>query len=140
MIRSSTANWYGSGLKGKGFLTTESLIIKKAPFDFKGRFAIVSEAISPEELLAAAHAGCFTMKLSFILCEEGYIPESLETVARVKIENGGIISSHLTLSAKISGITTALLKKCVEEAERTCPISRALNIKITNEVHLEYTV
>jgi osmotically inducible protein OsmC len=137
MIRSSTAFWHGSGLKGKGLLTTESFILTEIPFSFAGRFAVEATGTNPEELLAAAHASCFTMKLSFVIGEAGFVPESLTTIAQVKFENGSITGSHLILSAKVPGISTERFEACVAEAENTCPVSRVLNTKITYQASLE---
>ena len=93
---------------------------------------------NPEELLAAAHASCFTMKLSFVLGEAGFVAESLQTTANISFENGSIVGSKLILSATIPGISKELFDESVADAERNCPISRILNTKITIEASVEF--
>ena len=103
MKRHATAVWNGSGKDGNGHLTTQSSVLSKTPYSFNSRFA---EGIgtNPEELVAAAHAGCFTMKLSFTLGEAGFIPETLETKSIINFENGAITASHLVVKASVPGI------------------------------------
>ena len=91
---------------------------------------------NPEELVAAAHAGCFSMKLSFVLGEAGFKPELLETQCRIKFENGSIVSSHLVLNAKVEGIGEEVFAECVHNAEKNCPISKLLNTAISVEYSL----
>jgi osmotically inducible protein OsmC len=88
---------------------------------------------NPEELLAAAHASCFTMKLSFVLDEAGYVAKSLQTTANISFVNGAITGSTLVITAKVPGMPGILFEEKVTEAERCCPISRALNIPVTFE-------
>ena len=133
MIRSSTATWQGAGFDGEGRLSTKSSILFDIPFTFNSRFADGTAGTNPEELLAAAHASCFTMKLSFVLAEAGYVADFLETIANINFVNGNIVGSHLIVSAKIPGISRELFNECVTDAERNCPVSRILNVTITIE-------
>ncbi|MEZ4740174.1 MAG: OsmC family peroxiredoxin [Flavobacteriales bacterium] len=111
MIRSSKAIWKGSGKEGTGHLTSTSGVLKDTPYTFMTRF--ISEdgkaGTNPEELIAAAHAGCFTMKLSFVLGNGGHTPDELDCTAQVKlgpVEGGtGIVGIHLDLKAKVPGIS-----------------------------------
>lgn len=132
MNRSSKAIWKGSGKEGTGHLTSTSGVLKDTPYTFMSRF--ISEdgkaGTNPEELIAAAHAGCFTMKLSFLLGNGGHTPDELDCTAQVKlgpVEGGtGIVGIHLDLKAKVPGISQADFDKCAEEAKVGCPISQAL--------------
>lgn len=136
MKRTATAVWHGSGKDGNGHLTTQSTILDKSQYSFNSRFA-EGKGTNPEELLAAAHAGCFTMKLSFVLGDAGFVPDSLETTAYINFENGSITASHLVVKAKIKGIDQALFDASVRDAELNCPVSRVLNAQITVESSLE---
>jgi lipoyl-dependent peroxiredoxin len=135
MKRKATAVWYGSGKEGNGHLTTQSAVLDKTQYSFNSRFA---EGIgtNPEELVAAAHAGCFTMKLSFNLSGAGFVPEELQTTCHITLENGSITESHLTLTAKVEGIDPSVFNDLVNDAEKNCPISKLLNTDIT----VEYTL
>ncbi|HEV7231826.1 MAG TPA: OsmC family protein [Bacteroidia bacterium] len=135
MKRSSTALWLGSGKEGKGELTSQSTILNKTPYSFKSRF---EEGIgtNPEELIAAAHAGCFSMKLSFVLGEAGFTPTSIQTSAAISLESGVINASHLIVKATVPGITEEMFQKCALEAKTNCPVSKLLNTTITMEASL----
>jgi lipoyl-dependent peroxiredoxin len=135
MKRKATAVWNGSGKDGNGNLTTQSTVLNATQYSFNSRFA---EGIgtNPEELIAAAHAGCFTMKLSFVLGEAGFTPEKLTTDCSITFENGVITLSHLTLVAKVPGITPDKFKACTEDAKLNCPISKLLNTTITLDASL----
>ena len=135
MKRNAIAVWYGSGKDGTGTLTTQSTVLNKTQYSFNSRFAD-GAGTNPEELLAAAHAGCFTMKLSFVLGEAGFIPEELETTAYINFENGSITGSHLIVKAKVAGISKDTFDASVKDAELNCPVSRVLNTKITVEATL----
>ncbi len=136
MKRNATAVWNGSGKDGNGHLTTQSTVLNQTQYSFNSRFAD-SVGTNPEELLAAAHAGCFTMKLSFVLDEAGFTATSLQTTSYVNFENGSITASHLVLKAVVPGITQAVFDASVREAELNCPISRVLNAQISVEAVLE---
>src|SRR6266567_4487031 len=103
MKRTATAIWNGSGKEGKGNLTTQSTTLNKTQYSFKSRFED-GVGTNPEELIAAAHAGCFAMKLSFDLGAAGFTPDTLEATSEVTLENGAITSSHITLKATVPGI------------------------------------
>lgn len=130
MKRNATAVWLGTGKEGKGSLTTQSNVLTNTQYSYKSRF---EEGIgtNPEELVAAAHAGCFSMKLAFYIDGASFKAERLETKCEITIEDGTITSSHLTLNAKIDGISKAKFDELVEEAKKNCPISKLLNTKIT---------
>jgi len=136
MKRNATAIWQGSGKEGKGHLTTRSSVLEKTPYSYKTRF---EEGIgtNPEELIAAAHAGCFTMKLAFNIDAEGYEAEWLETTCTIELKDGAITSSYLKLSAKIPGINKTKFDELVTDAEKNCPISRLLNTNISVDAQLE---
>jgi osmotically inducible protein OsmC len=135
MIRHATAVWNGSGKEGTGNLTTQSTTLNQTQYSFNSRFA-EGVGTNPEELVAAAHAGCFTMKLSFVLGEAGITPERLETKCEVTFENGSVTKSHLILSATIPGISQEKFDECVKNAEANCPISKLLNTEISSEATL----
>jgi osmotically inducible protein OsmC len=133
MIRKSTASWKGSGRNGKGTLSTQSGVLSKTPFGYSTRFAD-GPGTNPEELLAAAHAGCFTMAVAFGLQLAGFAADTLETEAEVALEPDGehymVAHSILTLRAQVPGITNSRFQEIAHEAERNCPISRALRTKV----------
>lgn len=135
MKRHATAVWNGSGKEGRGNLTTQSSILNKTPYSFTSRFE-EGPGTNPEELIAAAHSGCFNMKLSFVLGEAGFVPEVLETTAYINFENGVITESHLVLKAKVPGISQEIFDKSVKDAELNCPVSQALKSKISVEATL----
>lgn len=132
MIRKATAVWNGSGKEGNGNLTTQSTVLNKTQYSFNSRFAD-GIGTNPEELVAAAHAGCFTMKLSFVLGEAKFTPESLETTCEITFENGAVTKSHLKVSGKVPGISDADFQAAVKNAEENCPISKLLKTEISSE-------
>lgn len=136
MKRKATAVWNGTGKDGNGSLTTQSTVLNKTQYSFNSRFA-EGVGTNPEELIAAAHAGCFTMKLSFVLGEAGYTPEKLSTACIITFENGVITESHLILKASVPGVDQKKFEECVKDAEINCPISKLLNTSITIEASLE---
>ena len=136
MERTATAIWNGSGKDGGGNLTTQSNVLNKTQYSYKSRFE-QGTGTNPEELIAAAHAGCFSMKLSFVLGSAGFIPDSIETTSSISFNNGVIESSHLVVKAKVPEITADRFQECVEEAKSNCPVSKALSIKITAEATLQ---
>ena len=135
MIRNATAVWNGSGKEGNGTLTTASTVLNKTQYSFNSRFA-EGVGTNPEELVAAAHAGCFTMKLSFVLGEAGFTPENLETKCEITFENGSVTKSHLIVKGTVPGISKEKFDECVKDAEKNCPISKLLNTTITSEASL----
>lgn len=135
MKRTAHAIWNGSGKDGSGTLTTQSKVLDQASYSWRTRFQDV-EGTSPEELIAAAHAGCLSMKLSFVLGNAGFIPESIETSATVSIADGVINGSHIKLKAKVPGISAEKFQECAADAKANCPVSKALNMEITLEATL----
>ncbi|BFG70024.1 OsmC family protein [Sediminibacterium sp. KACHI17] len=135
MKRQATAVWNGSGKEGNGHLTTQSTTLNKTQYSFNSRFA-EGVGTNPEELMAAAHAGCFTMKLSFVLGAAGFTPESLETKCTITLEDGVITSSHLQLTAKVPGISSEKFQECAADAKANCPVSKAYNMAISLEAVL----
>ena len=130
MKRNATAVWNGTIKEGKGHLTTQSTTLNKTQYSFNSRFA-EGVGTNPEELMAAAHAGCFTMKLSLDLTEAGFNPESLETVATVSLDEGVITSSNLVLKAKIDGISEEKFQEIAAGAKENCPVSKAYSVSMT---------
>ncbi len=135
MKRTATAIWNGSGKDGKGTLTTQSTTLNNTQYSYKSRFED-GVGTNPEELIAAAHAGCFAMKLSFVLQALGITAESLDVSAEVTIEDGTITSSVLTLKAKVPGITPQQFKEAAEDAKLNCPVSKVLKADITLDASL----
>lgn len=136
MKRRSTAVWQGNIKDGKGQLTTASTVLNQTPYSFNSRFAD-GIGTNPEELLAAAHAGCFTMKLSLDLTNAGFTPEVLETESVITLDNGKITGSDLSLKARVPGITEEQFQEIARQAEQTCPVSQAFNFKITLQAVLQ---
>jgi len=125
MKRTATANWKGSGKEGGGKLITQSRAIKNKPYDYRSRFEDGSFT-NPEELIAAAHAGCFSMKLSFVLGAAGFTPSRIETTCTVTLEGGVITGSHLDVKAKVPKLRAKNFPQYAEEAKLNCPVSKAL--------------
>lgn len=135
MVRNATAVWNGSGKDGNGQLTTGSTVLNKAQYSYKTRFED-GIGTNPEELIAAAHAGCFTMKLSFVLGEGGFTPEKLETTCEITFEGGAVTKSHLKVTGTIPGISKEKFDEAVKNAEQNCPISKLLKTEISSEATL----
>lgn len=135
MKRTSTAVWNGTGKEGSGSITSESKVLDSVSYSWRTRFQDV-EGTSPEELIAAAHAACYSMKLSFVLGAAGFTPDSIEAVVTVSVEDGVIKTSHLVVKGKIPGITAEKFQECAEEAKTNCPVSKALNLAISLEAAL----
>jgi osmotically inducible protein OsmC len=131
----ATANWKGSGKEGGGTLTSKSKVLDNTAYDFRSRFEDGTYT-NPEELVAAAHAGCFSMKLSFVLGAAGFTPDSIETKCTVTLESGAITSSHLEVKASVPGIEADKFAECAADAKANCPISKLLNTEITMEASL----
>ena len=132
MKRKINAIWKGDGADGTGVLTAQSGAFNDMPYSFKTRFKNDDGTLgtNPEELIAAAHAGCFNMKLSFVLNESDYNPEELNTDAVLTFEDGKVISIELNLKAKIPNIDEEKFQELAVEAKENCPISGALNCDI----------
>jgi osmotically inducible protein OsmC len=140
MIRKANAVWTGSGRDGAGRLTTASGVLSESLYGFKTRFEN-EPGTNPEELIAAAHAGCFSMALAFGLQRAGFTPDEIRTEAAVTLEPEGdgfrISRSALTLRARIPGIDEAKFRELAGQAEKTCPVSKVLNAEITLDAALE---
>jgi osmotically inducible protein OsmC len=135
MKRTSTVVWHGAGNEGSGQITTQSKALQNAPYAWGSRFAD-EKGTNPEELIAAAHASCFTMKLSFLLNEAGFSAETIETKSTVALEDSTITESHLVVNAKVPGITAEKFEQLAEKSRNECPVSKALNMKISMEAKL----
>ena len=129
MKRKATAVWNGDIKTGAGHITTGSTVLNKTQYSFNSRFAD-GIGTNPEELLAAAHAGCFTMKLDLDLTQAGYTVDSLETQSVVTLDNGKITKSELTLQARVPGISEEEFQVIAKGAEETCPVSQAFSFEI----------
>ncbi|MCD6067170.1 MAG: OsmC family peroxiredoxin [Bacteroidetes bacterium] len=138
MKRSASAHWEGSGKEGSGHLSAQSGALDKTPYSFITRFA-EGQGTNPEELLAAAHAGCFTMKLSFNLSGANFIPASIDTQCEVTLDpaKGEISSSKLTVKAKVPGISKEKFDELVADAKANCPVSKLYKTEITCEASLD---
>ncbi len=139
MVRKASAVWKGSLKDGKGTISSDSGVLSNTPYSFSTRFEN-AKGTNPEELIAAAHAGCFTMALSAQLGNAGITPESLETTASLtldKLEAGWTVTKiHLDVSARIPGVDKTAFDKAAENAKAGCPISRLLNAQITMSARL----
>jgi osmotically inducible protein OsmC len=137
MVRNATAVWNGSGKEGKGNLTTQSTVLDKAQYSYNTRFEN-GVGTNPEELLAAAHAGCFTMALSFGLNKIGFTADSIETKAEITLDpaQGAITKSHLIVKASIPNITKEQFDEAVKGAEANCPVSKLFKAEITSDATL----
>jgi osmotically inducible protein OsmC len=139
MIRKASAVWKGSLKEGKGTISSDSGVLSNTPYSFSTRFEN-AKGTNPEELIAAAHAGCFTMALSAQLGNAGITPESLETTASLtldKLDAGWTVTKiHLDVSARIPGADQAAFDKAAESAKAGCPISRLLKAEITMTARL----
>jgi osmotically inducible protein OsmC len=136
MKRKATAIWTGSGKEGSGHLTTQSAVLEKTQYSYTSRFE-QGIGTNPEELVAAAHAGCFSMKLSFVLGEAGFTPDEIVTDCTVTLEDGAITKSHLVLSAKVPGISKEKFEECADDAKKNCPISKSLTAVVSMEATLQ---
>jgi osmotically inducible protein OsmC len=139
MIRKSKAVWRGNGRTGSGALSTDSGVLAQTPYSFRTRFEN-EKGTNPEELIAAAHAGCFTMALAFGLQAGGYTPTELTTEAAVTLEPEGqgfrISRSALTLRAQVPNLDQTKFAEMARDAEKNCPVSKVLNATITLDAKL----
>ncbi|HTE23820.1 OsmC family peroxiredoxin [Flavitalea sp.] len=136
MKRTAKAHWEGNLKEGKGELTTQSGILNRTNYSFKSRFAEGEAGTNPEELLAVAHAGCFTMAVSAALTEKGWNPTALDTQAIVTMEGLSITAVHLNITGTVPGVGAEEFETITKDAEQNCLISRALKIPISSEAHL----
>jgi len=135
MKRTASAHWEGDLKTGKGNLSTQSTVLNKSQYSFNTRFAD-GVGTNPEELLAAAHAGCFTMAVSNILGQAGFTATSLDTEAAVTLEGLAITGVHLTIKGKIPNITADKFNEITKGAEKGCLISKVLSIPVSSEAVL----
>ncbi len=135
MKRNATAVWNGSLKEGAGKLSTQSKAVENAQYSFKSRFE-QGVGTNPEELIAAAHAGCFSMQLSAYITEAGFEIESIETKCDIDLVDGTIITSHLTVNAKVKEISDDVFQQQVSKAEKNCPVSKVLNAAISTTATL----
>jgi lipoyl-dependent peroxiredoxin len=142
MLRTASASWAGALKTGKGYISTQSLALSSAPYGFNTRFED-TPGTNPEELIGAAHAGCFTMALAARLTEINVTIEQLNTNAEVTLEQSGaeftITAVHLDLQARTPGINLTELEKIANEVKDTCPVSKLLNAKISLLVTFDNT-
>jgi len=136
MKSTATAIWNGSLKEGDGTLSAKSTFFHKLPYTFNSRFGSGAGGTNPEELIAAAHAGCYSMALSAELGKAGIQPEYIETSSTVTLEDGVISGSHLVVKAKVPGISKDDFEKAAMATKSTCPVSKVLNLNITLEITL----
>lgn len=139
MSKYANAQWQGAK-EGKGTITTETKALDNAPFTFATRFGDAKDGTNPEELIAAAHAGCFSMKFAIVLSEAGFTADKIETKCDITFASGTISKSHLTVKATVPGISDEKFHECAKEAKENCPISKSLssNIEISMDATLNH--
>jgi osmotically inducible protein OsmC len=135
MRRKATAVWLGAGKDGKGHLSAQSGVFNNTQYSYNSRFE-EGPGTNPEELVAAAHAGCFSMKLAFVLNAAGFTAEEIETSCTITLENGTVTKSELELKAKVPGISPEKFQECANDAKDNCPISKLLNAEKTLSAQL----
>ncbi len=135
MKRFGTANWKGTGKEGTGTVNTETGVVSQANLTFRSRFED-GAGTNPEELVAAAHAGCFSMKLSFVLNAAGFTAENIDTKCTITLLDGAITESHLDVTASVPGLDEEKFAAIAKEAKANCPISKLLNTNITMDAIL----
>lgn len=133
--RQASANWKGTGMEGVGTVSTASTTLNNAQLSFKTRFAD-GVGTNPEELIGAAHAGCFSMQFSFLLNEAGFTAENIDTNAKVTFEDGTITTIHLDLTATIPNIADEQFQTIAANAKTVCPISKLMKAEITLTANL----
>lgn len=137
MKRTATAHWSGNLKEGKGNISTQSGILDHTNYSFKTRFEEGEKGTNPEELLAAAHAGCFTMAVSSMFSQKGITVTNLDTQATLTMEGLTITGIHLSISGEVPNTTAVDFEAIVKDAEKNCVISKALSIPITSEAHFK---
>lgn len=136
ITRKATANWTGAGKDGKGKITTDSKVLDNTQFGYKSRFED-GTGTNPEELVGAAHAGCFSMQLAFNLQEAGFTAENIDTEAKVKLQDGAVSEILLDTKVRVPDIDEHEFKLMAEDAKDNCPISKLLNAEIIFNYVLE---
>lgn len=135
MKRNATAVWNGTGKEGNGTMSTQSGVLSNSQYSYKTRFED-GIGTNPEELMAAAHAGCFSMKLSFVLNGAGFTSDEINTECAITLEGGAITKSELKVRATVPGIDDAKFQECAADAKANCPVSKAYNCEITLDASL----
>jgi len=135
MKRSAKVHWTGDLKKGKGSLTTQSGILQNADYSFETRFKEAEKETNPEELLAAAHAGCFTMAVCSVLTQKGLNPLALDAQSTVCLKGSAITNIHISITAFIEGVSLEEFAAIVKYAEKYCIMSKALSIPVTSEIY-----
>ncbi|HRB30474.1 MAG: OsmC family protein [Chitinophagaceae bacterium] len=135
MKRFSTANWKGTGKEGTGTVSTQSTVLNNSQYSYSSRFEN-GIGTNPEELVAAAHAGCFSMKLSFVLNAAGFTADNIDTRCEITLDSGAITESKLTVKATVTGISKDQFDAAVADAKANCPISKLYNTNIVAEATL----
>ena len=136
MKSTSSAVWTGTLKEGNGIINSSTGFFKDLPFTFNSRFEGGRSATNPEELIAAAHAGCYSMALGADLGKAGYKPTRIETTCTIEMEGGNIVTSHLVSRAKVPGITKEAFQEIAQATKAGCPVSRVLNLTISLDVSL----
>lgn len=140
MDKSASAHWEGDLQNGKGTISTESGVLKDSPYGFRTRFED-APGTNPEELIGAAHAGCFSMAFSMLLGQENYTPDSIDTKAVVTLEKQddgfAVTQVHLDMRARIPGIDQSKFEEIANKAKAGCPISKLLKVEISLNARLE---
>lgn len=135
MIRNATAVWNGTGKEGNGTVSTQSGVLENSQYAYSTRFEN-GKCTNPEELMAAAHAGCFSMKLAFVLNAAGFTADEIKTDCAITLENGAITKSALTVKAKVAGLDKEKFLAYATEAKENCPVSKAYSFEITLDADL----
>jgi osmotically inducible protein OsmC len=135
--RKAKAEWKGSGKEGQGHLTTGSKVLDKTQYSFQTRFEDGEKGTNPEELIGAAHAGCFAMQLSFLLNEANFIATTLDVEATVTFEDGAITKVNLNLEGDVPTIDAEQFQQIAHKAKEVCPISKVLHTEIELQVTLK---
>ena len=135
MKRNAKAIWEGSGKEGTGHLSTQSKTLSDVSYSYVSRFE-EGEGTNPEELMAAAHAGCFSMKLAFVLGAAGFEPKTIDTSCEITLEDGTISLSALHTKVEAPGMDEEAFQKAAQEAKASCPVSKAYQMEITLEAQL----
>jgi osmotically inducible protein OsmC len=130
ILRTATGTWHGDLKGGKGSIDSTSGVLKDTPFTFATRFEN-APGTNPEELIAAAHAACFSMAFSNYLSTQGHVPDTIATKATITLEDGRIHKMHLETRGKVSGVDNATFKRLADEAEKKCPVSNLLRPGLT---------
>jgi len=136
IIRRASAIWKGTGKEGSGTVSTQSTVLNNAQYSWATRFA-EGVGTNPEELVGAAHAGCYSMKLSFLIVAAGFVADAINTSAKVTLEDGKISHVQLDVTAKVPGMSAEQFAAAAEEAKATCPISKSLTAEIGLNATLE---